>query len=167
MHTIWCFQTHRVIIIISNYLSFSEKINTFFDCNQKSNKKLTFITYLSVLARFLRFHSGKIRRIHPIFIYILDRDLFKGKKWYISPYILCLKLSKNRIISWTSWDRVKHDNYVLAFCIKMAWFVPIGYRVNKSKKTSFILHPFTLFFRLLNWYNTFISGMKSLSQTTT
>ena len=50
MHTIWCFQTHRVIIIISNYLSFSEKINTFFDCNQKSNKKLTFITYLCTSA---------------------------------------------------------------------------------------------------------------------
>ena len=86
---------------------------------------------------------------------------------HISLYILCSKLSKNRIISWASWERVKHNNYVLIFCIKMAWFVPIGYRVNKSKKTSFILHPFTLFFRLLNWYNTFISGMKSLSQTTT
>ena len=69
MHTIWCFQTHRVIIIISNYLSFSEKINTFFDCNQKSNKKLTFITYLSVLARFLRFHSGKTSA-YPSNLYI-------------------------------------------------------------------------------------------------
>lgn len=41
-----CFETHhRVIIMISNYLSFSKKINTFFDCNQKSNKNLTFITH--------------------------------------------------------------------------------------------------------------------------